>query len=429
MADRQSFDARHQNSSGYVETFSGFCSGSPSMWTQTGSSVVPITMATRYDTRWRDWDVLDGYQGYLEAGNPLPTQYYRDKRIQAWYPTGFWNEYGRCSTSDSWTLRRRGSGNFSLNNALTSDDVWVDSDLMAQCKLDLLNEIKSMDINIAVFSAEAGKTVDLFKSSFEKMFSFGIELRRGNFRRAYNALHPFSRVRRYFRPASRRFAQQWLEYSYAWTPLMHDLYGASKALAEELGGRPPVHSFSKRKTRDSMWTSNWNNVSPRMVKINPDQTGTTVVYTMPRTFDAVTQHTRTQVASAGLQVSPICGDVRNYGLNDPLLVAWELVPFSFVFDWFVSVGDYLSAATALRGLNVEAGYDGHLIFQTAVQTWYPRQDPGQGNLNGPVIEKRRNYTRSSWSGSLPSLMSLVSRDPLGINRITSAASLARIRFR
>jgi hypothetical protein len=313
--------------------------------------------------------------------------------------------------------------------ALTQDEHYVDGDLMAQCKLDLLNEIKSMDINIAVFTAEAGKTVSLFKSSFEKMFSFATALKRGNFRKAYRSLMPFSGARNYFRPASRRFAQQVLEYKYAWTPLLYDCYGASKALAEALGGKPPVRSFTKSKVRDSTWESGWTNVKPTMKRINSDNRGTTSVYQMPRSFDTSISHTRTQVARAGLQVSPICGDVSNYGLNDPLLVAWELVPFSFVFDWFVSVGDFLSAATALRGLKVEAGFDSNLNIQTAVETWIPRSPTDQGVMTGPVIEKRRNYTRTSWSGSLPPLISLVNRDPLGIAQITSAAALARIRFR
>lgn len=428
MSDRYSEDFRHQNSSGTVTTMQGFCSGSPQRWTQTGSSAQSVTCLSRYDARFRWWDLTSGYQAALEAGQPLPTKYYRDKRVQAWYPQCVWEEYGRCSVSDGWTLRRYGSGPSSKGNPLTVDQHYVDMDLMAQCKLDLLNEIKSMDINVAVFTAEAGKTVSLFGSSFEKLFGFALALRRGDFRKAYNKLKPWSKAKAYFRPASRQFAQQVLEYKYAWTPLMYDLYGASKALAEALGGKPPVRSFTKSKTRDSTWESGSSNVSPRMLRINADQTNTTTAYTIPRSFDTHIEHTKTQVARAGLQVSPICGDVSNYGLNDPLLVAWELVPFSFVFDWFVNVGDYLSAATALRGLKVEAGFDSNLVFQTAVETWTPNST-NQGVLTGPVIEKRRNYTRTTWSGSLPSLVSLVDRDPLGISRITSAAALARIRFR
>lgn len=37
------------------------------------------------------------------------------------------------------------------------------------------------------------------------------------------------------------------------------------------------------------------------------------------------------------------------GFVNPAVVAWELVPFSFVVDWFVNVGDVLSSYTDFLG--------------------------------------------------------------------------------
>jgi hypothetical protein len=34
---------------------------------------------------------------------------------------------------------------------------------------------------------------------------------------------------------------------------------------------------------------------------------------------------------------------RSLGMVDPLQVAWEIVPYSFVVDWFLPVGSFLSA--------------------------------------------------------------------------------------
>jgi len=34
---------------------------------------------------------------------------------------------------------------------------------------------------------------------------------------------------------------------------------------------------------------------------------------------------------------------RSLGLLDPMAVAWELVPFSFVADWFIPIGSYFEA--------------------------------------------------------------------------------------
>jgi hypothetical protein len=44
---------------------------------------------------------------------------------------------------------------------------------------------------------------------------------------------------------------------------------------------------------------------------------------------------------------------RSLGLLNPLSVAWELVPFSFVVDWFIPIGTYLDNIGFLNGLDVD----------------------------------------------------------------------------
>ena len=43
------------------------------------------------------------------------------------------------------------------------------------------------------------------------------------------------------------------------------------------------------------------------------------------------------------------------GLTNPLQLAWELLPFSFVADWFVPIGAYLSAWDADLGYSFRGG--------------------------------------------------------------------------
>lgn len=45
----------------------------------------------------------------------------------------------------------------------------------------------------------------------------------------------------------------------------------------------------------------------------------------------------------------------DYTLGNPLEWAWERIPFSFVVDWMIPVGSYLSSLDALRGCSVYAG--------------------------------------------------------------------------
>jgi len=39
-------------------------------------------------------------------------------------------------------------------------------------------------------------------------------------------------------------------------------------------------------------------------------------------------------------------------LNDPLSVAWEVMPWSFVADWFLPIGDYLGAVDFYRSFDI-----------------------------------------------------------------------------
>lgn len=52
--------------------------------------------------------------------------------------------------------------------------------------------------------------------------------------------------------------------------------------------------------------------------------------------------------------------VNDMGLINPLSITWELVPFSFVVDWFYPVGSYLNSLTDLLGYDIQNPY----------RTWY-----------------------------------------------------------
>ena len=45
-----------------------------------------------------------------------------------------------------------------------------------------------------------------------------------------------------------------------------------------------------------------------------------------------------------------------YGLVNPLSLGWELIPFSFVVDWCMPIGNFLEALTAHYGLTFDSGF-------------------------------------------------------------------------
>lgn len=60
-----------------------------------------------------------------------------------------------------------------------------------------------------------------------------------------------------------------------------------------------------------------------------------------------------------------------YGLTDPLTVAWELVPLSFVVDWFIHLGSFIASIQKPQGLRFQHGYEtqflnNHMVIEERI---------------------------------------------------------------
>lgn len=61
---------------------------------------------------------------------------------------------------------------------------------------------------------------------------------------------------------------------------------------------------------------------------------------------------------------------RDYGLYDVVGTAWELVPYSFVVDWYVNIGQMLGSLQALLMLDERVGWD--KVSSTVKASYVPR---------------------------------------------------------
>jgi hypothetical protein len=85
----------------------------------------------------------------------------------------------------------------------------------------------------------------------------------------------------------------------------------------------------------------------------------------------------------------ILDSFRGSGISNPALVAWELVPFSFVADWFVPVGDWLKQLDALLGLTVEGTCTSELLRYHKALLPMPRVSYIDGDY---TVEKTASYS-------------------------------------
>jgi hypothetical protein len=132
-------------------------------------------------------------------------------------------------------------------------------------------------------------------------------------------------------------------------------------------------------------------------------------------------------------VNPEFVRLQQMGLTNPLEVAWELIPFSFVADWFISVGDWLRGLTALHGLRIVSGFRSN-VNEIATRYEQPetiRFSGGHMYTNGDRShhEYRRHYRRDAFSLTEPASLPKLKNPLTSLDRLVTGLALTKSQFR
>jgi len=239
----------------------------------------------------------------------------------------------------------------------------------------MMQKLNDTKVNTLVTAAEMHKTAAHLAKTATRIYESIRALRKGDFtgftsvlgltttntqkkrfNKRYNAAksrdaqeHKYSEsslnVDRTQSNVSRFAGETWLEYSYGWKPLLYDVYGHARALAETSVERANVvrHVTGRSKTTSAKTVDS--------ILVNSPLTGTDH-YLKRRSDDR-------RWVEYGVAYKLQAGETNvfsQFGIDNPMEVAWELVPFSFVADWFIPIGDYLKSLTATIGLKFYTGY-------------------------------------------------------------------------
>lgn len=190
----------------------------------------------------------------------------------------------------------------------------------------LFDKLDEYKVNMAVFFAERQKTLDMVANKLEKVFRAYRDVKRGNPRRAARRLGIKSH-----NPRSKQAAGQWLELQYGWRPLIGDVH----SMLNLQGAGIPTGVFG---------------VAVEQFELDVNRQD---LYWFTGKY---TGHT---VAKVGCDVAvsdPASAFANRIGLINPATVVWELVPFSFVIDWALPIGDHLDRLTTMAGLSFSNEY-------------------------------------------------------------------------
>jgi len=222
----------------------------------------------------------------------------------------------------------------------TSKDM---DDGLAQARLRANSKLASGNLNSLVMVGEGAETARFVANRAFLLYRALRLIGRGNFGEAaqvlgselsQNASKRLNRMRSQYSSPTALAANGWLEYQFAIRPLMGDAYGAVKEYHEKRQVGKEIEARAR---------------------VQDGAKGT--------------------VYRAGILATVRSSEVRTLqqlGITNPLLAAWELVPLSFIIDWFLPIGPYLQYLDSTVGLTNVQKWSSSRSWQA-----YRAKDPTQ----------------------------------------------------
>lgn len=277
----------------------------------------------------------------------------------------------------------------------------------------LLN-LKNQKVNLAVAYAERKETAELFETASTRIVSdvlgfrrkmsgeIAREARSGYYRhqRFNNLSVPGRKYGRYYRAysvwsdllnrrvgVSATLSNAWLELTYGWRPFMQDLYGSVEAIVDAGLG----HDASRCTVKASVKDVETSRFDLSMTSEWISESVPTASFSMRR-VDTHTCH----VSLTYVLANEILYSMAQMGITNPAELAWERIPFSFVVDWFLPVGNFLQTLDADFGMRFIGGSVGKMTRRVdscvgiKSSKWYHR--------NGGDFDE---WELSNYSGGYP----------------------------
>jgi hypothetical protein len=278
------------------------------------------------------------------------------------------------------------------NSVIGRDDLWEDPFGLVNIEALKVSALAGLtpDLDILTSLAEAHKTVRMV-----------LEARRSAKRLIFEALKGG-------KSTARAAGAAWLQWRYGWQQLERDIKNLNALLREPLKPailtNKAIESFSHLVTRES-------------------------IYDGPERHQLATWNIQEDVSVNAVAAIQVNTRTLN-ALMDVPVTLYELIPFSWVADWFVNVGDCLKAWSVLRSaekIHMSVGYKRSILIRVSrvstpgYDTVNYRNGKGSGSSREAYSEKVRIPT------SVPSLIPQV-RVQLTSKRIIDAAALLATRF-
>ena len=336
MATKTTNDTRKSR---YTEDTSYWVSGK---WVPNAQIVTYPTSS--YVTTSKTSTVTPFYRNKLLRPRPLPVNAYSINREQRYAILGSWTSY---SAKTSITVVR------GVIEAPIGAPTGMDSSQIAALDQKTLykfyGRIKDQKVDLAQVFAERNQTARLIGDTAISIADSIISFRKSGVKAGLAALgignvpwHQSKGAKRRGRKqrsgtsSGQQLATRWLELQYGWKPLLDDCFGAAEALAKGNLNLPPPTRVSSNS------------------KVVPYER---VTQTKILGLTSIDREKGTHYIKYFCEFL-VNGEVSmatSLGLTNPVHLAWELLPYSFVADWFFNIGGWISTWDATLGCSFVSG--------------------------------------------------------------------------
>lgn len=309
----------------------------------------------------------------------------------------------------------------------------VRTDAQSKALSRLQTQVARSSVNLAQAYAERKQAVDMIYKRAWEIANLALSIRHGDFDDVRKRLTKI--VGRTSKPSrqtalqhdaamrklgllkgsakqAREVGSVWLEVQYGWKPLLSDIYGSCEAIAKTYHEKRPYIVTSSASAEAAFSNvpgfarSNGSSLQSQRWKWNMDESCRYVV----------------QFA----EDEPILTALASTGLTNPALLAWELLPYSFVIDWFLPVGNYLQQLEYARGLKFVSGTFSRKVRAAGVSSWTVSNPNPNGTvyntfdypIGWTLYEKSRSKLTSWPYQDFPSF-----QPKLGVERVLNATAL------
>ncbi len=281
------------------------------------------------------------------------------------------------------------------------------SNLRRSAEIKALSALKDQKVNLGVALAEAQQTADFIGTQFERIARSVRHARRGRYDRALESLS---------RPIDfRNVPRTWIEYQYALAPLLGDIHGSIEALRDRnklddwvVTVKGSASDSYRSRTALGSDDQEWRGQAWM------DEMGTLGYFVrldfVPNRF--------------------FLHHLSSLGVTNPLEILWEKVPFSFVVDWAIPIGEWFSTMDATLGYDFLSGSCSER--KEATSKWSPRVARAPARVERGIVQFTGNARSFSLNrtiyGGPPIVGAPRVKNPLSIGHLANGLSLLAAAF-